>query len=101
MPRQTVSYMVPHPREPLNLEEIKFWLGIMQEHALFIKAGLPCERNDLIDEVESFHQEFEMLRVRAEKVQSEKKFIELVNDAYSTVKDFYCFKRQLLDIRCL
>jgi len=96
MSRQQISYMVPEPLEPLNLEQVKFWLRIMQEHALFIKAGLPCDNTDLIDEAQAFYQEFESLRVRAERVQSDRKFAELVCDVLVLVKEFYVFKRNLL-----
>lgn len=98
MTRLNRSYIVPQPIEPLNLEEIKFWLRIMQEHAWFIKAGLPCDCGDLIDEAQSFYQELEVLRMRAEKVQNDKKFVELVNDAYSIIKDLHHFKHLLLDM---
>lgn len=96
MSRQLMSYMVPEPLEPLNLEEVKFWLRIMEEHAIFIKSGLPCDKEDLIDEAQSFYQEFEALRVRAERLQNDKKFMDLVNDAQALLKEFYTFKRNLL-----
>ncbi|MDF2634146.1 MAG: hypothetical protein K0R78_1020 [Pelosinus sp.] len=96
MPRQLMSYMVPEPLEPLNLEEVKFWLRIMEEHALFIKSGLPCDHEDLIDEAQSFYQDFGALRTRAERLQNDKKFMELVNDTQALLKEFYTFKRDLL-----
>lgn len=96
MPRQQISYIVPEPLEPLNLEQVKFWLRIMHEHALFIKAGLPCDQTDYIDEAQAFYQEFESLRSRADRVQSERKFTELVNDTQVLVREFYTFKRNLL-----
>lgn len=98
MPRQGMCYGVPQPIEPLNMEEIRFWLGIMQEHAMFIKQGLPCERTDLQDEAQSFYKEFNLLRERAEQNAGDKKFNALVSDAYNTVKDFCRFKRQLLEM---
>lgn len=98
MSRLNMSYMVPQPIEPLNLEEVKFWLRIMQEHTVFIKSGLPCDCVDLIDEAQSFCQELEALRVRAEKVTNDRKFTELVNDAFITVKELCHFKRQLLNM---
>ena len=96
MSRQQISYMAPEPLEPLNLEEVKFWLRIMQEHALFIKAGLPCDQIEFIDEAQAFDQEFESLLMRAEGVKSDKKFTELINDCLCLVKEFYAFKRKLL-----
>lgn len=96
MPRQVKSYMVPEPLEPLNLEEVKFWIRIMEEHALFIKSGLPCDKDDLIDEAQSFYQEFGSLLTRAERLQNDKKFMELVTDTQALLRDFYTFKRELL-----
>lgn len=98
MSRQNMSYLVPEPLEPLNLEEVKFWLRIMQEHAFFIKAGLPCDQTEFIDEAQAFYQEFESLRLRAERVQNDKKFTEMVNDTQVLVKEFYIFKRKLLHL---
>lgn len=98
MPRQQMSYLVPEPLEPLNLEGVKFWLRIMQEHAFFIKSGLPCDQTEFLDEAQSFHQEFESLRLRAERAQSDKRFTELVNDTQTLVKEFYAFKRKLLHL---
>jgi len=99
MPRQPMAFTVPQPLEPLNIEEVRFWLDIMQEHALFIKNGLPCDRTDLINEAQSFMREFETLGARADKVQNEKKFTELVAAAYDEVRDFHRFKRHLLRLK--
>jgi len=96
MSRQQMSYLVPEPLEPLNLEEVKFWLKIMQEHAFFIKAGLPCDQAEFIDEAQAFYQEFESLRLRGERVQNDKKFMELVGDTLALVRELYIFKRKLL-----
>lgn len=98
MPRQQMAYLVPEPLEPLNLEGVKFWLRIMQEHAFFIKSGLPCDQTEFLDEAQAFYQEFESLRLRAERAQSDKRFTELVNDTQALVKEFYTFKRKLLHL---
>lgn len=99
MPRQPMAFTVPQPLEPLNIEEVRFWLDIMQEHAVFIKAGLPCDRTDLINEAQSFMREFETLGNRADKVQNDKKFNELVAAAYDEVRDFHRYKRHLLRLK--
>jgi hypothetical protein len=70
----------------------------MQEHALFIKAGLPCENTDLIDEAQAFYQEFEGLKVRADRVQNDKKFLEVVVDTQEAVREFHHFKHLLLGL---
>ncbi|XEQ95112.1 hypothetical protein SCACP_40150 [Sporomusa carbonis] len=83
---------------PLDSEEVKFWLHIMEEHALFIKTGLPADKKDLIEEATSFEREFKALRVRAEKNLSEKKFVELVTDTMGSLKEFIRYKRLLLEL---
>lgn len=98
MPRPTVVNTKRQPIPALNLEEMKFWLRIMEEHALFIKAGLPCENTALINQADTFQQEFAALRVRVERVQAEKKFAELVADTQTVVEDFYRYKRRLLHL---
>ena len=98
MPRLPKSFMVPKPLEPLNLEEIKFWLEIMEEHALFIKAGLPNEEQELIAEAQGFYQQFKDLRLRAERVQNDRKFNELVEASRDGATDFYRYIRRLLHL---
>lgn len=96
MPRPTVVNAKRQPIPPLNTEELKFWLRIMEEHALFIKAGLSCDNAVLINQAETFQQELAALRVRAEQPLSERRFAELVADTRAVVEDFYRFKRRLL-----
>jgi len=96
MPRPKVVNDKRQPVPPLNLEELKFWLRIMEEHAQFIKAGLPCDNGVLIGEADNFQQEFAELRARAERVQSQRQFAELVDDTQTVVGDFYRYKRRLL-----
>ncbi len=96
MPRPKVVNDKRQPIPPLNLEELKFWLRIMEEHARFIKAGLPCDSVALITEADNFQQEFAALRDRAERVQGQRQFADLVGDAQTVVGDFYRFKRRLL-----
>lgn len=99
MSRQPIAYTVPQPLEPLNIEEVRFWLDIMQEHAVLIRLGLPCDRTDLLNEAQNFIREFDTLSNRAERVQSEKKFNELVNDARNAVCELHRFKRHLLRLK--
>ncbi len=98
MPRPKVVNDKRQPVPPLNLEEMKFWLRIMEEHAQFIKAGLPCDSVVLIGEADNFQQEFCELRARAERVQSQRQFAELVDDTQTVVGDFYRYKRGLLQM---
>ncbi|MDT8903146.1 DUF2935 domain-containing protein [Anaeroselena agilis] len=98
MPRPKVVNDKRQPVPPLNLEELKFWLRIMEEHAQFIKAGLPCDSIVLIGEADNFQQEFAALRVRAEQVQNQRQFTELVDATQTVVGEFYRYKRRLLQM---
>jgi len=84
------------PVPPLDMEEVKFWLHIMEEHALFIKTGLPFDKPDLIEEAATFEREFKALRVRADKLTSEKKFAELIAESIDSLKEFLRYKQLLL-----
>ncbi|MDF2568702.1 MAG: hypothetical protein K0R55_306 [Sporomusa sp.] len=98
MPRHSSGTGNVLPVPPLDIEEVKFWLHIMEEHALFIKTGLPFDKTDLIEEATSFEREFKTLRVRAEKIQSEKKFNELLTDAMGSLREFIRYKTLLLGL---
>lgn len=82
----------------INIEELKFWLSIMQEHALFIKAGLPANRKEAIQEAQEFYRCFGSLLAKAEAVNSDKKFKEVVRQSAEKVEEFYRFKRRLLQL---
>ena len=97
MPRHSLGTGNVRPVPPLDLEEVKFWLRIMEEHALFIKTGLPFDKPDLIEEATAFEREFKALRVRADKLTGEKKFAELVTESMASLKEFLRYKRLLLE----
>ncbi|SDD98182.1 DUF2935 domain-containing protein [Sporomusa acidovorans] len=98
MPRHPLGTGNVLPVPPFNLEEVRFWLHIMEEHALFIKNGLPFDKPDLIEEATAFEREFKALRVRAEKISGEKKFTELIADSINSVKEFIRYKQLLLGL---
>jgi len=50
------------------LAEIRFWVRILKEHALFIQLGLPCNRPDLIAEAGRFYDLFQGLQDQVECV---------------------------------
>lgn len=77
-----------------RLEEARFWARIMQEHALFIKLGLPADEEDLIEEAEDFIRRFKILRNRLERVC--KLEGDLLHDLIDAVKDIIEFKAELL-----
>ncbi|WP_094607860.1 hypothetical protein SPSIL_055890 [Sporomusa silvacetica DSM 10669] len=96
MPRHSLGTGNVRPVPPLDLEEVKFWLHIMEEHALFIKTGLPFDKPDLIEEAAAFEREFKALYVRADKITSEKKFAELIAESMESLKEFIRYKQLLL-----
>ena len=84
------------PSGPLTREEVKFWLDIMKEHALFIKLGLPADNGELIREAESFYKDIGRLEKRIEKVTGEKQYCRLIADAIDVLREFLRFKRHLV-----
>ncbi|EGO63269.1 DUF2935 domain-containing protein [Acetonema longum] len=98
MPRPPAKESEDRLIMPVNLEGLRFWLTIMQEHAVFIRAFLPAENRDLRDEAQRFCQAFGTLLTRAERVQSSSKFRELASETEVLVKDFYRFNRRLLQM---
>jgi len=98
MPRHSSGTGNILPVPPLDIEEVKFWLHIMEDHALLIKLGLPFDKPDLIEEARAFEREFKALRARAEKSLSEKKFSELIVEAMASLKEFIRFKTLLLEM---
>jgi hypothetical protein len=98
MTRLPVQPNESRPVISVNLEELKFWLSIMQEHALFIKAGLPANRKEAIQEAQEFYRCFGALLAKAGAISSDKKFKELVRQSTEKVEEFYRFKRRLLQL---
>lgn len=84
------------PNEALNMEEIKFWLRIMQEHTVFIKAGLPNEAEDYVEAVKEFHRAFCSLSQKAERLKSSKKANDLLLEIMNVVEEFCHYQRKLL-----
>lgn len=84
------------PNEALNMEEIKFWLRIMQEHTVFIKAGLPNEAEDYVEAVKEFHRAFCSLSQKAERLKGSKKANDLLLEIMNVVEEFCHYQRKLL-----
>jgi len=77
-----------------RLEEARFWTRILQEHALFIKLGLPADQKKAREEAQSFIELFGNLRKRLEK--ADKLEGDLLNDLIKAVKSIITFKAELL-----
>ncbi|MDR3592465.1 MAG: DUF2935 domain-containing protein [Negativicutes bacterium] len=98
MPRPSVPNVKRQVVPPLNLEELKFWLRILEEHALFIQAGLPCDSTGLINEAETFRQELCSLLTQLDGVNSQRRFAQLVAEIQVVVGDFYRYNRRVLHL---
>ncbi|KYZ75700.1 hypothetical protein AXX12_10840 [Anaerosporomusa subterranea] len=79
-----------------NMHEICFWLRIMKEHSLFIKLGLPCDQEELIQESERFYKLFEDLERSSRAVNCDANFRRFIDDVKIAVTHIFTFKRHLL-----
>lgn len=77
-----------------RLEEARFWARIMQEHALFIKLGLPADQKELRKEAQEFIEIFMALRKRLDKVSRLEG--ELLKDLIEAVREIIAFKAKIL-----
>jgi hypothetical protein len=77
-----------------RLEEARFWSRIMQEHALFIKLGLPADQPGLSAEAQAFIERFMNLRERLSKVSRLEG--QLLEDLINAVRAIIAFKAKLL-----
>lgn len=84
-----------------RLEEARFWSRIMQEHALFIKLGLPADQVQLQREAQAFIDLFSELRRRLNRVNQLEGA--LLNDLIEAVEAIIEFKARLLRllIQCM
>lgn len=76
------------------IAEIRFWVRILKEHALFIQLGLPSDRPDLIAEAKMFYDLFQKLQdqVESRAVCGEGLLVEIVR----AVEDLIAFKHALM-----
>jgi Protein of unknown function (DUF2935). len=86
----------PYPQ--LDMCQVRFWLRIMKEHALFIRLGLPCDQVALRKEAQCFYELFEGLEHNAEQVACGEAFHAFVAEVKVAVKNIFCFKRHLLSL---
>lgn len=80
-----------------SLEENKFWLRIMKEHALFLGEGFNRKDKNLIQQTDRFFYFFEQLEKRAHQTPNTVDAIRKLNeDSIQLVYGFRNFKRNLL-----
>jgi hypothetical protein len=77
-----------------RLEEARFWSRIMEEHALFIKLGLPANQPKFREQAQAFIDLFADLRNRLDSVTRLQG--ELLEDLIDAVKAIIAFKAKLL-----
>lgn len=85
------------PYVMLCLDQIRFWVGIMKDHAKFIKAGLGCCETELRDEADRFYGIFESLEKLACKADCDD-FMDIVPEITAAVRRFFTYKRHLLHL---
>ena len=86
----------PYPQP--TMKAILFWLRIMKEHTLFIRAGLPCEQANLREEAQRFYNIFAELEKGAEHLYSDRDFERFVERVITAAKNIFSFKRHLLNL---
>lgn len=80
------------------LQEMRFWLRIMQEHAGLIRNGLDPTEDGLFREAERFFRELAPLRAEAESLifaREDKRIGELIERSLKIVERLRDFKRNL------
>lgn len=76
----------PHPKPGADnfvresFRQNNFWLRIMQEHALFIRLGLPCDETELIREAEKLEGLFRGLRAELRRLPHKPEAFRAFND---------------------
>lgn len=76
------------------LTEIRFWTRIMKEHSMFIGAGLPCDRPDLIRRAQEFEARFADLEAKVNQATTLNP--NLLRALREAVSDLIEFKHALL-----
>ncbi|NLB88586.1 MAG: DUF2935 domain-containing protein [Syntrophomonadaceae bacterium] len=80
-----------------SFRQNEFWLRIMQEHALFIRLGLPCDETHLIHEAIRFENLFRNLREDLRRLPPRDKFVRKFNDAViEALGEFIEYKSKVL-----
>lgn len=87
---------IPLPNEALNIEEIKFWLRVMQEHTNFIRAGLPAEAEDFLEASREFYRAFTSVLQKTERMQSVKQAAGLIEEISGVMDEFQRYQQKLL-----
>lgn len=87
---------VSMPNETLYIEEVKFWLKIMQEHTKFIRGAVGVAHADLLEESREFSKAFTSLLQKAERTKSLKEPGAFLREAADATQEFCRYQRKLL-----
>lgn len=84
------------PNETLYIEEVKFWLKIMQEHSRFIRSAVGAAHADFLEESREFSKAFTSLLQKAERTKSLKQPGAFLHEAADVTREFCVYQRKLL-----
>lgn len=84
------------PFAPLIMDEIRFWLRIMQEHAFLICQGLASDQTECKKEAEQFQCVFGDLERRSCQALCGEDFCCFIEESCIAVNKFFIFKRKIL-----
>jgi len=79
------------------LNEMRFWLRIMKEHAIFLRLGLPCNETQLIKTAQDFESSFAKLEERVNTFCPTADVKALAQEALNITLQFIRFKTSILD----
>lgn len=85
--------------EAVNKEEMKYWLAIMKDHTVFIKAGLPAECVEFREDAKEFAKAFSSLQSKLDKLKNQKQCEGFHQEICQVMEAFYQYKRNLLSLR--
>jgi hypothetical protein len=90
--------IIVSPVEDPTIDQIRFWLRIMREHAFFISIGLPCDQTVLIREAQRFVALFTRLQEEAAERIGEAVFPDFLRRVRAAVEELWAFKRRILHL---
>lgn len=96
---ETISLKSQVPeRVRRSLEENRFWLRIMMEHALFLILGFPKDATKLIKQAKQFQEIFERQLERALRTPPEPRLVQQLNrDSILLTRRIVDFKQRVLN----
>ncbi|MDD4048933.1 MAG: DUF2935 domain-containing protein [Clostridia bacterium] len=78
------------------LDELRFWLPIMKEHAVFIGIGLPCDEGKLIKKAQDYENSYDSL-IKKVKCPNEQSLDTIAEEALNLNLEFIQYLTFVLD----